>query len=199
MEINYDIHTLHNVDGKGAQRHYVKLVQHDPKDEDGLAESIEYGCSLTRGDVKAALVALHDYTVRELSEGLRVHVPGLGYFSLAVELDDDAAQPGRKVRGQDIRLRGVNFRPERRLVEEIAGQVSFVRSRRSPESATWTEEELWQKLSDHLDGSRFVTSRTMQHDFGLSRYAANKWLALFVDKGLLLKGGTNHSPVYCKA
>lgn len=69
----------------------------------------------------------------------------------------------------------------------------------SSQSAKYAEEELWQKLSALLDSERFVTSHTMQLEFGLTKYAANKWLAQFVEKGLIVKDGTRHAPIYYKA
>lgn len=199
MEIKYDIYTLSNVGGEGSERRYVRLRQLEPKSEDSLAESIEHDSSLTKSDVRAMFAALHDYALRELSCGHRVYVPGLGYLSLSVELAHDEARRGNKISGQDIRLRGVNFRPERQLVQQIAQQVSFTRSRYSTQSAKYGEDELWQRLSALLDSQRFVTSRTVQQQFGLTKYAAHRWLALFVEKGLIVKGGAAHSPIYYKA
>lgn len=198
MEIKYDIYTLSNVAGEGKERKFIKLIQREPKDENSLAKSIESGCTLTKSDIKAMFAALHDYAVHELSEGHRIYVPELGYFSLSVELERDEFNPKKKIRGQDIRLRGINFLPEKKLVQEVAQNVSFVRSRYSSQSTKYTEKEMWQKISDYLDTQRFITNRVMQIQFGLTKYTTHKWLTFFVEKDMLVKSGTNHAPIYYK-
>lgn len=47
--------------------------------------------------------------------------------------------------------------------------------------------------------TRILTSRVMQIEFGMTQYSAQKWLNLFVEKGLIVKDGTHHSPIYLKA
>ena len=52
-----------------------------------LENSIESSCSLTKGDVEAALSALREQMLSELSQGNRFYIPNIGYFSLSVDLD----------------------------------------------------------------------------------------------------------------
>lgn len=199
MELKYDIYTLQNAEGTGEERKFVKLKQYEPMSENELARSIEQRCSLTKGDVKAVLATLHDYAVREMSEGRRFYVPELGYFSLSVGLEKDEENPDKKIRGNDIRLRGINFRPEKQLVEEITQRVRFVRSRYSSQSTKYTEQDLWGRLCEYFESHRILTCRVMRIEYGLTQYTAKKWLDLFVERGLLVKDGTNHSPIYLKA
>lgn len=199
MELKYDVYTIQNAEGTGEERRYVRLQQQDPKSGNELARSIEERCTLTDSDVKAMFAVLHDYAVQEMSEGRRFCVPGLGYFSLSVELEQDSEQPDKKIRGNDIRLRGITFRPEQQLVREIGRRISFVRSKYTSQSVKYTEDELWSKLTEYFKTTRLLTSRAMQKEFGLTQYSAQKWLNLFVTKGLLTKEGTRHSPVYLQA
>lgn len=199
MELKYDVYTIQNAEGTGEERRYVRLQQQDPKSGNELARSIEECCTLTDSDVKAMFAVLHDYAVQEMSEGRRFCVPGLGYFSLSVELEQDSEQPDKKIRGNDIRLRGITFRPEQQLLREIGRRVSFVRSKYTSQSVKYTEEELWGKVTEYFKTTRLLTSRAMQKEFGLTQYSAQKWLNLFVAKGLLTKDGTRHSPVYLQA
>lgn len=199
MELKYDVYTIQNAEGMGEERRYVRLQQQDPKSGNELARSIEECCTLTDSDVKAMFAVLHDYAVQEMSEGRRFCVPGLGYFSLSVELEQDSEQPDKKIRGNDIRLRGITFRPEQQLLREIGRRVSFVRSKYTSQSVKYTEEELWGKVTEYFKTTRLLTSRAMQKEFGLTQYSAQKWLNLFVAKGLLTKDGTRHSPVYLQA
>lgn len=199
MELKYDIYALQNAEGTGEERKFVKLMQQEPMGADELARRIEERCSLTKGDVKAVLSALRDCAVQEMSGGKRFYVPELGYFSLAVGLEKNDDAEDKKIRGNDIRLRGINFRPEKQLVKEITKKVRFVRSQHTSQSTRYTEQDLWDKLCAYFEKNRILTSRAMQREFALTQYAANKWLAGFVAKGLLVKDGTRHAPIYLKA
>ena len=44
--------------------------------------------------------------------------------------------------------------------------------------------------------STFVITRDMRLLFGLTQYTAQKWLKYFCEKGIMMKEGTKHSPIY---
>lgn len=198
MDIHYEIQTITNAEGEGTERQYVKVKQLPPITEKKLLESIEHGCTLTASDLKAAFTALHDHVVSELQSGRRCHIPGLGYFALSVEADKDALQPGKKLRGTDIRVRTIRFQPEQSLVNEVAAGTHFVRSQETSKSVAYTEQTLWPKISDYLDAKHYITTRLMRSEFGLKTYSALKWLTYFTDKGLLKKEGLRNSHIYLK-
>ena len=52
-----------------------------------MSKSIEQATSLTTGDILATIIALKSEMVAELKMGNRVHIPGIGYFSLALKGD----------------------------------------------------------------------------------------------------------------
>ena len=200
MNINYDIFSILNAEGEGKERKFVKLKQGEPLTDEQLGDRIEKGSSLTRGDVLAVFSALSRFAVQELSCGHRFHVPGLGYLSLSAEINKEHSDlPEEDIRGNYIRLRGINFQPEKQLVNEVAENVHFVRSRQNSRSAHYTETDMWERVNHYLDNARFITRRSMQGAFKLTRYAAQKWLTLFVQKGLLVKDGTPDAPAYFKA
>ena len=87
MDLKYDIYTIKNSQGTGENRQYVRLVQHEPMTDKELEAAIQNRCSLTKGDVAAVLRELHGICVQAFSMGRRVHIPELGYFSLAASLE----------------------------------------------------------------------------------------------------------------
>ena len=117
MDLKYDIYTIKNSQGTGENRQYVRLVQHEPMTDKELEAAIQNRCSLTKGDVAAVLRELHDICVQEFTMGRRVHIPELGYFSLAASLEMPEEQPDRKITGKEVRLAGINFRPESSLMD----------------------------------------------------------------------------------
>ena len=42
----------------------------------------------------------------------------------------------------------------------------------------------------------FVITRALRLLFGLTQYTAQKWLKHFCEKGIMMKEGTKHSPIY---
>lgn len=198
MAVKYEIKTIKNASGAGNARTYVHLQTDGAMTERELTAAVEKACTLTESDVLAVLTALRTLAVRELSEGRRFCVPGLGYISLSAGLDDEAAESGKAVRGTDIHLRGLNFRPERQLVNTLASRVRFERARPASASTTYTDEALWEQLSPYLDEHHTITVRRLQSVFDVARAAAYAHIAAYVADGRLVNAGTPRMPVYLK-
>ncbi len=125
MELKYDIYTLNNAQGTGEKRQYVRIVQHEPMTEKQLQEKIQNRCSLTKGDVAAVLAELHDLLVEEFSMGRRFYIPEIGYFSMSASLEMPEENPDKKITGKEVRITGINFRPEEKLMKEVQRNVHF--------------------------------------------------------------------------
>lgn len=196
MDLKYDVYTITNAEGSGEERKYVRLKQHEAMTASELEATIQQRCTLTKGDVAAVFTELHDIVVTEFSMGRRVYVPQLGYFSLAVNLEMPEDNPDKKITGKEVRLRGINFRPEVGLLQEIERNIHFVRSEYSSRSNFFTEEKLWARLQEFFKENRYLTVSLMRMKFGLTRHMAQKWIDYFIAKGLLIKDGTPRSPIY---
>lgn len=196
MELKYDIYSIHNAVGTGEHRKYVRIKQHEPLTVKELEAKIQSRCSLTKGDVAAVLCELHDIAVEEFSQGRRFYIPEIGYFSLSVGLEIPEENPDKKITGKEVRLTGINFQPEKKLVDEVGRKIKFVRSRYSSQSTQYTEEKLLGKIKEYLQENRYITCKIMRFQFGLTQYTAQKWLNHFCDKGILVKDGTPRAPIY---
>lgn len=196
MELKYDIYTIHNSQGTGEDRQYVRLIQHEPMSAKALQERIQNRCSLTKGDVAAVLSELHDIAVQEFSEGRRFYIPEIGYFSLAASLEMPEDKPDKKITGKEVRITGINFRPEVKLLQEVQRQAHIVRSKYTTQSTPYTEEKLLAKIQEYLKTNRYITASIIHYQFGLTQYATQKWLKHFCEKGFLVKDGTPRAPIY---
>lgn len=196
MELKYDIYTLCNSQGTGNDRQYVRIIQHEPMSEKTLQERIQSRCSLTKGDVAAVLAELHEIAVQEFSEGRRFYIPEMGYFSLSASLEMPQANPDKKITGKEVRITGINFRPEAKLMQEVQRNVHFVRAACNSQSSFYTEENLLAKIKEYLKDNRYITARIMRYQFGLTRYTTEKWLKYFCANGILVKEGTPRMPIY---
>lgn len=196
MNVNYDIYIINNASGQNKTRKYVQLKQADPMTETELQKTIQSHCSLTKGDVAAVLTELHDIVIREFAMGRRVYIPGLGYFSMSAEIDALNKNSEKKITGKEIRLRRINFRPEKGIMSELKRSVCFVRTKRSSKSNEYTENQILVRMEEYLRKNRFITCSIMHRMFGLTQYTAQKWLNLFVEKNVIQKDGTRRFPIY---
>ncbi len=196
MDLKYDIYSIKNAEGSGKTRQYVRLVENGAMTAKELEVTIQQRCSLTKGDVAAVLSELRDIAVQEFSMGRRLYIPELGYFSLSLGLEMSEDNPDKKITGKEVRLRGINFRPEASLLQDVSHNIHFYRSQYSNRSTIYQEEKIWQKLLEYFEKNRYITVKWMRIEFGLTRYMAQKWINYFVEKNLLIKDGTPRSPIY---
>lgn len=174
MNVNYDIYTINNASGLNKTRKYVQLKQADAMTKAKLQETIQNRCSLTKGDVAAVLTELHDIVIHEFTMGRRVYIPGLGHFSLSAEIDTLGKGSEKKITGKDIRLRGINFRPENGIMSELRSSISFVQTKHSSQSNKYAESQLVARMQEYLHENRYITCRIMRQMFGLTQYTAQK-------------------------
>jgi len=196
MQLKYDLYTINNAMGSGKSRQYVRLILREPLTARELETAIEKRCSLTKGDVAAVLTELRDLCVQAFIEGRRFYIPEIGYFSLAASLNVDDNNADRKVTGHDVRIAGINFRPEASLVKEVSQGVRFVRTKHSNQSSQYTEQQMSEQVRAYLKEHGYITCKIMRTQFGLTQYLAQKWLNRLCNAGVIAKGGVPRFPLY---
>lgn len=84
-----------------------------------IGRSIQGATSLTHADIIAAIAALRDEISFQLMSGNAVHLPGIGYFTLAVKgkLYQDPRSGHYRLR--DPEARTVKFRPDTEMMESL--------------------------------------------------------------------------------
>lgn len=196
MSIKYEIQSIKNSQGRGKELYFARIFDGSPMTARQLKECIQSSCSLTKGDVEAALSALREYMVRELSQGNRFYIPSIGYFALSVDLDLPEGLSAAKARANHIGVRNIKFRPDASLLKEVKAGVGFERANFSTVSKKYTEEKVLEKIREYLSTNGYINRRAMEGLLGLRQNAALKWLRHFTETGVLKKGGASNSPVY---
>lgn len=189
MQLKYNICTLTNAEGKGESRQYVRLMQDEHITEKQLLRKIQDRTSLTRGEVAAVLSELRDLAIHEFQMGHRFYMPGIGYFSLSASLEIPEESLDKKITGKEVRISGINFRPETGFLQDVQQDIRFIRSHKKSASIHYTEESILARIKEYLQTHRYITSRIMQTEFGLTRYTAQKWITYFCEKGIMVKEG----------
>lgn len=196
MAIRYEVHKIDNASGSGKERKYIQLREEPSMTSKELERQIEESCTVNAADVRAVLAQLRHFIGRELSAGRRFHLPEIGYLSLSIGCTPAKERGGGKITAKDISVRGINFRPESQLLDEIKQNARFKKDDRTTISKQYTDGELWAKVAEHITENGYITCRIMSLEFGLSAYMAKKWLAKFVEDGRLVKRGNRHQPLY---
>ncbi|MBP3774036.1 MAG: HU family DNA-binding protein [Bacteroidaceae bacterium] len=118
MSINYD---FYQTTGKLADENamHVRPVSNQTIDTQALAERIQRSSTATVGDVKLVLDALSVAVKQELLNGNKVHIDGLGYFSVSMKGTVRQGKAG-KLKLKEASVRSILFKPEKQYVQQFA-------------------------------------------------------------------------------
>jgi len=116
-----------------GERLFPKLVNGNVVDLDALAGRMEASAGFTRGDVVGVLVEFVSQLKMVLAGGNSVRIDGLGTFAPVLGLVEKSARrawkdaAGRTTTGRNVRLKSINFRPDKRLVRDVCGGMTLVK------------------------------------------------------------------------
>lgn len=118
MSIRYEFHKPIGVCKEKAKA-FARIKHHQTIKTKTLIDRIQRASSLTHSDIKATLIALAETLTEELSMGNRVHLEGLGYFSLAMQAEIKQQDDGT-FQTQKPRIKNIKFIPEKTLLKQFA-------------------------------------------------------------------------------
>lgn len=196
MSVNIDVHTFKNFSGSGKEQKFVSIQQGKPLTRRKIEELLQARCTITRADAEAVFTALADLAKEQLSMGNRFYIPEIGYLSLVANVDLPQNIPMEKVKGNYVSVKNIKFRAEKEFLEKVQSETHFNRSKFTSKSMEYSEEEMKEKVLSTLKTDEFINLRSMEVNFNLSPYMSRKWIAHFVETGLLVKKGTNKHPLY---
>ena len=134
----------------------------------------------------------------QLGSGYRVHLPGLGYFSLAVkgEVCEDPKTGHFRLRNPYVRT--VKFRPEKDLLKALHG-IDFENTtyRRTPYAAP-QPAEVAAALDRLFAASAFILVRDLRAALHLSRPVAYRLVQALEAAGKVRNVGTSRQKILVK-
>ena len=154
---------------------YEKVVELIPTNSPAFSQATIRGVLDTLG------VVMKNY----LPMGHTMKIDNLGVFSLSLEFADEKAEnvaqqeaSEQKTKYHHVKVKGVNFKVDKKLVKEINRENSFERISSNPASSSpYTPEERLQRALQNIDKHGFITLQdyaTLNH---LSRSAASRELS----------------------
>jgi len=153
-----------------------------------MSESIVQATSLTSGDIHATILSLKEEIARELKNGNSVHLPGIGYFTVALkgEIYEDP-------RSHKPRLR------KRELLQEMANiEVKNITDLHDLSSSP-TVEEIGEAISELLAHQEVFTVRDFRSALNISQSTAYRILSKLEAEGKIVDIGSHHCKIFRKS
>ena len=157
--------------------------------------------AMIRGVLDTLAVVMKSY----LPLGHTMKIDNLGVFSLSLEFADNQADTGNRQESQEtdpkikyhhVRVKGVNFKVDKKLVNDINKENTFERSpSKSQTPSPYSLEERLQRALQHIDQHGFITLQEYANLNHLSYSTASRELSKLVadpHSGIKAKGAASH-------
>ena len=204
---NYVIKKLPTGMGNGSEgKQFPKMQVYTEFDYNKVVELVHtnspaFSEATVRGVLDTLAVVMKSY----LPMGHTMKIDNLGVFSLSLEfadneVDADVVQKGTKAepkkRYHHVRVKGVNFKVDKKLVDVINKENTFERTPSTPTSPSpYSREERLQRALSHIDKHGFITLQEYANLNSLNYSSASRELAKLVldpNSGIKPKGAGSH-------
>lgn len=173
--------------------YHPRVVNFQHVTTEKLAKEIHLATTFGESEVKAMLMELSRCVGNHLCEGKRVHLDGIGYFQVTLQ----AAEPIHSLtaRADKVKLKSINFQADKDLKNSfITAHVR--RSKYKPHSATLSEEEIDQKLTEYFATHAVLTRTNMQSLCCFTQSMASRHIRRLKTQGKLKNIGRPTQPIY---
>ena len=193
--------------GNGKEgRIFPKMQVYTEFDYDKVVELVHtnspaFSEATVRGVLDTLAVVMKSY----LPLGHTMKIDNLGVFSLSLEFADnetdadnqqEVQETGPKKKYHHVRVKGVNFKVDKRLVDDINKENTFERTTgTSSTPSPYTQDERLQRALSHIDKHGFITLQEYANLNRLSYSSASRELAKLVldpSSGIKAKGAASH-------
>ena len=193
--------------GNGKKgRIFPKMQVYTEFDYDKVVELIHINSpAFSQATIRGVLDTLGVVMKSYLPLGHTMKIDNLGVFSLSLEFADnqedsedpqEAQEPSSKKKYHHVRVKGVNFKVDKKLVEDINKENTFERTTGNPTAPSpYSHEERLQRALTHIDQHGFITLQEYANLNRLSRSAASRELSKLVadpNSGIKTKGAGSH-------
>lgn len=181
--------------GNGKKgRVFPKMQVYTEFDYDKVVELIHVNSpAFSEGNIRGVLDTLAVVMKNYLPMGHTMKIDNLGVFSLALQFADEMEE---NTKYRHVKARGINFKVDRKLINDINRENTFERlSAKTSARTPYTPDERLQRALEYIDKKGFITLQQYANLNHLSRSAASRELALLVSNpssGLKSSGAGSH-------
>ena len=204
---NYVIKEMPTGMGNGSEgKTFPKMQVYTEFDYDKVVELVHtnspaFSEATVRGVLDTLAVVMKSY----LPMGHTMKIDNLGVFSLSLEFADNETDADSQQEEQNVdskkkyhhvRVKSVNFKVDKRLVDGINKENTFERISGNPSSPSpYSLEERLQRALNHIDKHGFITLQEYANLNSLSYSTASRELSKLVldpHSGIKPKGAASH-------
>ncbi|MBR4936215.1 MAG: HU family DNA-binding protein [Bacteroidaceae bacterium] len=201
MTVKFNMRKMPSLNGDETVL-YPQMFGRGVFDTDELAQQLSERCSLTPGDVKAALSGLADMMAERMAAGYSVRLDGIGVFSASLGLVDGKEREqmeGARRNAASIKVRGVNFRADRQLVQRTDANCRPERTTRrfATSSTRYTPQERLQLALDYIAAHGRMRLDDYVRLTGLTRSTASRELCRLAADATSGLQSNGRGPVKC--
>lgn len=204
---NYVVKEMPAGMGNGKKgRIFPKMQVYTEFDYDKVVELIHINSpAFSQATIRGVLDILGVVMKSYLPLGHTMKIDNLGVFSLSLEFADnqedsedpqEAQEPSSKKKYHHVRVKGVNFKVDKKLVEDINKENTFERTTGNPTAPSpYSHEERLQRALTHIDQHGFITLQEYANLNRLSRSEASRELSKLVadpNSDIKTKGTGSH-------
>lgn len=202
---NYVIKEMPAGMGNGKKgRIFPKMQIYTEFDYDKVVELVHANSpAFSKGTIRGVLDTLAVVMKSYLPMGHTMKIDNLGVFSLSLEFADDKPDNQQQVQEVEpktkyrhVKVKGVNFKVDKKLVDEINKENTFGRSSSIPTTPSpYSLEERLQRALRHIDKHGFISLQEYANLNHLGYSSASRELSKLVadpQSGIKAKGAASH-------
>ena len=198
LTVNYK---LLRTSGKLAQRKTLRIVpiKKDVTGIERICQHIQQATTLTTADILGTIAALKTELVEELKSGNTVHLPGIGFFSLALKGDMYEDPKTHRHHLRNVAVRKIRFRPDKDFHEAL-GEMEFEnKTYKDGTPSLPMRPTVNAALKELFDESPIITVNGLRRHLNLSTTYAYQLAAQLEREKKIINIGSRYRKIYRKA
>ena len=186
--------------GKLAQRKALRIVpiKKDVTGIERICQRIQQTTTLTTADILGTIAALKTELVEELKSGNTVHLPGIGFFSLALKGDIHEDPKTHRHQLRNVAVRKIRFRPDKDFHEAL-GKMDFENKTYKDGTSTLPiKSDVNAALKELFEESPIITVNDLRRRLNLSTTYAYQLTAQLEHEKTIINIGSRYRKIYKK-
>lgn len=198
MTVNYK---LLRTSGKLEKRKALRIVpiKKDVTGIERICQHIQQATTLTTADILGTISALKTELVEELKSGNTVHLPGIGFFSLALKGDIHEDPKTHRHHLRNVAVRKIRFRPDKDFHEALGKMIFENKTYKDGTSTLPIKSAVNAALKELFEESPIITVNDLRRRLNLSTTYAYQLTAQLEREKKIINIGSRYRKMYKKA
>ena len=186
--------------GKLAQRKALRIIpiKKDVTGIERICQHIQQTTTLTTADILGTIAALKTELAEELKSGNTVHLPGIGFFSLALKGDIHEDPKTHRHHLRNVAVRKIRFRPDKDFHEALGKMIFENKTYKDGTSTLPIKSAVNAALKELFEESPIITVNDLRRRLNLSTTYAYQLTAQLEHEKTIINIGSRYRKIYKK-